>query len=97
MIIMRALFLEVLFDVAKHNGLGIAAGCLQNFSEHVDSVIAAHADELQDREKFAQAYAELKEFVQRMVKSAIAKGYNELHEDTHMDARGQCGLIWWCN
>jgi hypothetical protein len=93
---MRALFLEVLLDVARKNGLGMGAGCLEYFVQLIDSVITEHADELQNREKFIQAYAELEEFVQRMIQSAIAKGYSELHEDTFFDAREQCGLIWWC-
>jgi hypothetical protein len=93
---MRALFLEVLVDIAVQEGLGIAHNCLHLVRDHVDQTIQRHSGELMERDKFIRAYADYQEFVLRMARDAKSKNYQELHEDTYYAARTECGLIWWC-
>ena len=94
---MRSLFLEVLFDQTTDSGLGIAGGCLHHIRWHLDAVIAAHSIELHDPKTFAKAYRDYQRFVQRMIKYAKKMKYTELHEDTHIEAKRQCGLIFFCD
>lgn len=94
---MRSLFLETLFDQTTDSGLGIAGGCLYHIRQHLDAVIAAHSTELHDRKTFAKAYRDYQRFVERMIKNAKKKKYTELHEDTHIEAKRQCGLIFFCD
>lgn len=93
---MRALFVEVLVEKLLRAGLGIAADCLHHFVDHVDFVVGQNAAQLLQREGFAQAYAELEEFVDRMIAAARVQGLSDLHEPTFFAALSQCGLIFWC-
>jgi hypothetical protein len=94
---MRSIFIDVLIDKIRRENLGIAHGCLDHFVRHVDDVIQQNATKLQDRQNFAQAYAEMEEFVDRMIAEAKAAGSFELHEPNFFDAKAQCGLIFWCS
>jgi hypothetical protein len=94
---MRSLFLEVLFDKAADGGFGISAPCMGDIRRHLDAVITAHSKELRDPKTFSKAYRDYQRLVDRMIKSAKKKKYTELHEDTLMDARSQCGLIFFCD
>lgn len=93
---MRSLFLGVLMDLAANEGLGIARDCLRLVRDEIDRVIAAHSRELADPATFSRAYADFQQFVARMVESAKRRSLRELHEPTFHDAKGECGLIFWC-
>jgi len=94
---MRALFIEILVEILRHQGLGIHARCLQIFVDHVDDVLNRFATQLRDRNNLIQAYGELQEFVLRMVRAARAEGTPEIHERHHDSANNQCGLVFWCS
>lgn len=93
---MRSLFMEIVLDAAATEGLGIASNCLNLVRQHIDEVISRHGQELREAATFARAYGDFQEFVARMIADARLKGYPELHEDTFLQARAQCGLIFWC-
>ena len=93
---LRTWLMEQIIDAAAARNLGIADNCLILLRDDVDNVLKFHAAELQDPNVVRQVLNAHAAFLDRMVQDALAKGYNELHEDTHDQARTKCGLIFWC-